>query len=202
VGDEEDGHGLGEPEGAEVVVEAVSGELVEGAEGLVEEEEARARDEGAGEGGAHAHAAGELGGEAVDGVPEADVGEGVAGDVAALGGGDIGELEGQGDVIEDAAPGEEVGVLEDERDGSSEVLGRVGDGALGRALEARDEAEERGFAAAGRAEEGHEGARRDVEINAVHRGDAAREDLANALDADADARRSERGLGGLLHGAS
>lgn len=134
--DEDDGHGFGKPEGAEVVVEAVSGELVEGAEGLVEEEEARVYDKRAGEGGAHAHAAGELGGEAVDGVFEADIGEGFAGDSAALGGGDARELEGEGDIIEDAAPGEEVGVLEDERDGS----GAEGDGALGGALEAGDEA--------------------------------------------------------------
>lgn len=201
MGDEEDGHGLFDPEGAEVVVEAVSSELVEGAEGFVEEEEARICDEGAGEGGAHSHAAGELGGIAEDGVFEADVGEGFAGDLAAFGGGEAGELEGEGDVIEDAAPREEVSILEDEGDGGARGVLRVGgglDGSEGGAVEAGDKAEESGFAAAGGAEEGDEGSFGDVEVDAADGGDAAWEDFVDALDADADARGA--GLGGLLHG--
>ncbi len=68
VGDEEDGPVLFFAEAEKLFVHAVAGHLVEGGEGLVEEEEAGARGEGAGDGDAHLHAAGELAGVGVGDV--------------------------------------------------------------------------------------------------------------------------------------
>jgi hypothetical protein len=75
VGDGEGGEAVALPQAQELVVEAFAGEFVEGAEGLVEEEQLGAGDQGAGERGAHAHAARELGGVGVREFAEADEGE-------------------------------------------------------------------------------------------------------------------------------
>src|SRR5262245_7655085 len=116
VRDEEDRHGELVPERAELIVEAVPGQLVEGSERFVEEQEPRARDERAGERGAHLHAARELAREAVGGVLEADLRERGERSGAALGPWRAGELERERGVVEDAAPRQELRILEDIRD--------------------------------------------------------------------------------------
>jgi hypothetical protein len=73
VGDEDRGHRVARPQGAKLVVEVLTRDLVEGGEGFVEQEQFRIVDQRAGERGAHAHPAGELGGVAADRVGEADL---------------------------------------------------------------------------------------------------------------------------------
>ncbi len=74
MGDEEDGLADGGLEGEELVLEAFADDGVDGAEGLVHEEDGRVGGEGAGDADALALAAGELGGVAgaVGGRVEAD----------------------------------------------------------------------------------------------------------------------------------
>ena len=80
------------------------------------------------DGDAHAHAAGELAGEAAGGGEEVDLGEGggdALGGVVAV---DAGEVEREADVGVDAGPGHEGGVLEDEGEaaaGGADLLERL-----------------------------------------------------------------------------
>ncbi len=114
VGDHDDGF-------FEFLVEALEeGEDVGGAGGVevaggfVGEDEVGVGDDGAGDGDALFLAAGELAGEVVEAVGEADEIEGGGGIFAALFAGEGGELEGQLDVFEGVEDGDEVEGLEDE----------------------------------------------------------------------------------------
>ena len=99
---------------------------VEGAEGLVHEEDLRLDDEGAGKADALAHAAGELFGEGGLEAVEADGVEHFEGALAAGFGVDAAGLERGFYVFEDGEPGEEREALEDDGD----VDFGVGDGFL------------------------------------------------------------------------
>ena len=87
VGDEDDGRpGLG-PERQHVVGEAAAGDLVQRREGLVQKQQPGFGDQGAGEGDAHGHAAGQLSRLQLRGLGEADAGQGLSSPSARLGAG-------------------------------------------------------------------------------------------------------------------
>nr|BFF22215.1 hypothetical protein GCM10025732_01800 [Glycomyces mayteni] len=171
MGDEHAREALAREEAADLLVEALAGDLVEGAEGLVEEEQLGLDGERAGDGGAHAHAAGELGGAVLREVRQADPFDRVEGGGAALGLGDAGEFGGELDVAGDGAPGQERGLLEDVAEAAGADLDRAGGGGL----EPGREAEHRGLAAAGGADEGDEFAGADLQVDVVERAGAVRE---------------------------
>ena len=171
VGDEEDaGFGLG-PEGKDVVDDLAPGEGVERGEGLVEQQQLGAGDQGAGERGAHGHAAGELGGLEAGGLGQADAGEGGVGGLAGLCDRAPGEAQGQGDVGAGGEPGREGRSLEHHADlaGSGVTTDLAGGGRL----ETGEQAQRRGLAAAGRADEGGDFAGADLEGQGAERGAAA-----------------------------
>ena len=145
--------------------------LVQGAEGLVHEQQRRRGHERAGERDALLHAARELMRVvAAEGVQSHELDEALG---AGLGFGRAGvDLQGQAYVIDDGAPGQQGCVLEDEAD-LLLALGlawrpAVDQGApVGRRLQAADEAEQRRFAAAARPDDGDE-------LAAVERPDRSR----------------------------
>ena len=148
---------------------------VEVGERLVEQEEPRLADDGAGEGDALLLAAGELAGAAGEQVVDADLAGGVL-----HAGGDLGlrhavHAEREADVLLERHVRVERVVLEDHRD---VALARRGEGHVGAVdehaagvgdLEAGDDAQRRRLAGAGRAEEGEELAGRDAEVDALQR---------------------------------
>jgi hypothetical protein len=170
VGDDEDGfggHGFLGPELEEFGAEVLGGQDVEGAEGLVHEEDFWLDDEGAGESYALAHAAGELFGEGCLETVETDGVEHLEAAFAALFWIDASGLQGGFYVLEDGEPGEESEGLED--DGNVDL--GLGDGlfvpidlAGGGFGEACEHSEHGRFAGAAGAEEGEDFAGDDGEI--------------------------------------
>ena len=152
VGDEHDAEVPVGPQPLELVVEQVAGHGVEGAEGLVHEEDVGLLGEGPGDGDPLAHAAGQLVGPLVaepvevDGVQEL---LGLPGPLALRG--TPAQLEGELDVAADREPREQRRLLEHQGDPAAAV-----DGARRRGVEAGDEVEQRALAAARGADEAHE----------------------------------------------
>ena len=116
VGDEQGGEPLGQVEPEELVVEALAGDLVQGPERLVEQEQLRLQGEGAGQRHPHAHPARQGPGMVAGEVVQPDQGQGVAGAAAALVPGQVAQLGEQLHVGLDGAPGQQSGVLEDVTD--------------------------------------------------------------------------------------
>ena len=170
VGDDEDGlggDGLLLPELEEFGAEVFGSQDVEGAEGLVHEEDFGLDNEGAGEADALAHAAGELLGVGGLEAVEADGVEDLEGEAAALGGLDATGFEGGFDVFEDGEPREEGEALEDDGDvdvSRGDGLAVPEDLAGGGGGEAGEHAHEGRFAGAGGAQEGHDLAGGDGEV--------------------------------------
>lgn len=180
VGDEDGGPAL--HDGAKAVEDALFGVGVDAGEGVVEDEDARVADDGAGDGGALLLAAGE--GDAA----LADHGVEALGELEDLGG-DVGDGGGfldlfssclgdtEGDVLADGL-GEEEGLLRDvayvfaqgvegeAADGFSVDEDGTGSGIV----KAGDEANEGGFARAGRAYDGEAGAGGDAEVDVFEDG--------------------------------
>jgi hypothetical protein len=201
VGDHEDGF-------VELAIQAlkkfedVFGALgVEVAGRFVGEDEVGVGDDGAGDGDALFLAAGELAGEVVHAVFEANEFEGGGGVFFALLAGEGGELEGEFDVFEGGENGDEVEGLEDEAEVVISPAGEFafghggglvvedGEGAVGGAVHAGDEVEEGGFAGAGGAHEGAELAAVDGEFDFVEGEDgglAAAEFLGEVRGLDND----------------
>jgi hypothetical protein len=152
---------------------------VEGAEGLVEQQDLGTDDHRAGEGDALALPAGELGRSTVGDVVEAHGREGLAGAAATLGLADPAHAQPVRDVLEHAHVREERVVLEDgvdvalegcrARDVATGELHR----AAGRLLEAGHETQHRGLARPGRSEHREELAVGDLEVDAVDGTDVA-----------------------------
>ena len=179
----------------------VAGDLVEGAEGLVHEQEGGVEGERAGDRHPLLHAAGELPGIFPLEAGEAHDLEPGPGALAALGGRQAHDLERQHHVPLDGAPGIEGRRLEHVAVGAREA-GRLGRRAVdpqlarGRALEVGDGAQQGGLAAAGGADQGHELAGCDGEVHVherLHRAVAGDEGEAQA--ASLDRRRSRVGRG-------
>src|SRR5207253_2128680 len=120
------------------------------------------------------------GGVAAQGIGEADLLDGVDCALEARGAREALEFQWQGDVAEDVSPGKQVGVLEDE----GEAGGGEGDGAARRFFQACDDAEERGFSAAGGADDGEEFAAGEVEGDGVEGADVGIEDFFDGADLD------------------
>ena len=166
----------------EVVDEAQdfgAGVGVEIAGGLVGEEDGRLEGQGAGDGDALALAAGELVGQVVEAVVEADELEQAAGARFDFLAREAFEVEREGHVLDAGERGEEVEELEDEADfvaaeAGEVVIGERGDGlavdadfAGGGAVEAADQVEEGGLSGAGGADDGDHFAAGDVEVDGI-----------------------------------
>ena len=165
--------------------------LVERDEGLVQEEERGLDDEGAGKGGAAGHAEREARGEDLGSTLEPDLGQDA--EDAGAGLGCLGQDQGQ--VLGHRAPGEETRLLEDV---GEPRVGPALDAAGEAAVEAGDQVEERGLAAARGADDGHGLAGRDLQPDAVqhlaHRCPAER---GEGLGLDVDGQRRHRASAAL-----
>jgi hypothetical protein len=215
VGRHDEGNAFGGGDVEEKLKDGGAGLLVEGAGGLVGEEDAGAVHEGAAEGGALALAAGEL----LDAVVEAMAEAGAVGEVLEAGEGgatvDAGGDRGDEAVFFEGEVGDEVVHLEDEADFVAQEMEAAavavefdvvdGDAAAVGFVEAAEEMEESAFAAAGGAGEGDGLAFDGLEVDAVENGDGAvvvaLPDVGGAEnDAGRGGRdRGGRGLGGGCH---
>ena len=174
------------PQAQQLLVEALARDLVEGGEGLVEEQEPGAGGQGPGDGGAHAHAAGELGREGVGEVGEAHQLEELAHPSGVRG---PAQLQGQSDVAVHRAPGQQGRVLEDEPQVHLAAPGPrppAVDGELPARgfVEAGHQPQEGGLAAARGSDDGGEPPAPDIQIEAAQRLDAGGEALAQAAGDD------------------
>lgn len=199
VGDEEGGHPFGAEDGGDFVAHLHAEAGIEVGEGLIEEEDAGMRCEGAEEGNALLLAAGELVGVPVAEPFEVGHAEELF-DAAAFA-----ALESVADVPGDGEVGEEGVFLEDEADGAA-VGGHVVVGAFdelageanlpgGDAFEAGDGAEQGSFAAAAPAEERDEFAGCEAERGSVDGPEAA---VANVDGGDAEGFARRRGRGFMI----
>jgi hypothetical protein len=198
VGDEEGGDVDLVVEAAEPGAELVADTRVEGAEGLIEEEDLRFRREGAGEGDALALAAGELRGVAVCVAVELDEAEEIVDAALDLGPGPLADLEAERDVLPDGHVAEEGIVLEDEAhsaelngDGGGVLSGEDDASRVG-FLESGDDAEDGALAGARGSEEGDELAGVDFEGDRVD-GLEGTESLGDVVDDDAHGKGSAAG---------
>ena len=138
------------------------GGSVKVAEGLIEQEQARAADQRAAQGNPLALAAGEGGGAAVEAIVEAEDAGDVMHPLAGLRPGEMPELEAEGEVAIDCQVRIEGEVLEDHRHvavlwgEAVDELAADGDGAFGGLLQAGDQAQRGGLAAPGGAYENEE----------------------------------------------
>ena len=180
----------------ELLVELLAGDLVERRERLVEQQQVGLGHQRARERGAHAHAARKLGGIAAGGVAEADLLDRPGARFEPRGARDAAKLERQRHVVEQVAPRQQVGVLEDvgdRRPSSGRVLGGspmapldvADDGAAGRPVEAGDQPQQGRLAAARRPQQGEELAGLDVEVDALDGDHAAVELTADAASSTA-----------------
>src|SRR5690349_1601051 len=152
VGDEEHGQLLLAPDPLELVVQDVAGHRVQGAERLVHQQDVGVLGQGAGEGDALAHAAGELVRALVAEAPETDDLEQLLGALPALGAGDAGQAQRQFHVAGDGQPREQGRLLEHQGDvPAADVQAAAAD-----LVEAGDEREQRALAAAGRTQQADE----------------------------------------------
>ncbi len=132
---------------------------VQGAEGLVEEEDGWLVDQRAGERDALLHTAGKLGGMRGGKALQAHERDERLGALRDLLDRRVADLERQGDVCGDRAPRHQVGALEDEANVTAwlgQLFGAELHAARDRAQEAGQQAQERALATAGRADDGEE----------------------------------------------
>jgi hypothetical protein len=214
VGDQQGGGGPLGPDPLELEVEVLAGHLVEGAEGLVEQEDLGLDDQGPGDGDPLAHAAGQLRRAGVLEALEPDqLDQRVDRLLGHLG---AAHLQRELDVGPHRPPREQGRVLE----GDAEVAAAPGDrrglavdqgAAGGRLLQVGQDAQDRRLAAARRAQQGDEGAVGGGQADVVEGGDRRPLDLellGEPLEDDAQSPlrhgtgRGERGLGQRVgHGA-
>ena len=181
---------------------------VEGGEGLVQHQQRRLVDEGAAQGNALLHAAGQLPRVAVAEPVEADGREQRPRLLAILGLFSaeaapvrLDDLERQEDVVDDLAPGQQVRVLEShagDLDRPAHPVAEDDDLAGIRRHEPGDQLHQRGLAAAGRADDGGELAAADGERRILQGEHAARHALIgerHVLDVDEGGRRAGLGQG-------
>ncbi len=190
VGHEQHGRpGLPAPDLEQLVLERLSGHLVERPERLVHQQQPWTGDERAGDRDAHPHAAGELARQVTRVTVEADQLERSIGCRAALAPRDAAQGERQRDVVADGRPRQQRRVLEDVGDatgaaGRSGVGAHDGHRARGRLREAGDQAEDRRAAAARGPSEGDQLTGRDREVERRERARAVRERLLDAGEVD------------------
>ena len=158
------------PDVQELDVHPLAGDLIQGTERLVEQEDAGVQDERPGDGDALLHAARELGRTRVLETLEADEPDQVQ-RLARLGA-IAGDLERQPDILDDGPPGQERRALEDEAHLMRQArLGRCRAFDLhlagGRLQHVGHQPQKRALAAAGRADQRVEAARREIERDIV-----------------------------------
>ena len=172
---------------------AANGSSINSSSGLGDE---RARDRGA-----HLHAAGELARIARREIGKTDARErGI--DARLRVRLQPHELQRQAHIRGHRRPGHQRRLLEHEADARVPASGcglgpRPRDLSAGRLAQARDDAQRRGLAAAGRAEQRHELARPHIEAEAVERNHAVGEGLADAVERDDRSAGRERRSGGI-----
>ncbi len=164
------------PDAEQLALEVLPRHLVECAERLVHQEQLGAAGQGAGDGDALLHAAGELPGEPAGDVAEADEVQHGLGLPPALRPGHAADLEREFDIAPDGAPVQQAGLLEDEAVVPREArLARApaadGDGARGGGGEVGDDPQQGALAAAAGAEQGDERAGAHVEPDPFQGGD-------------------------------
>ena len=185
VGDEHHRHRELAPQRDQIVVELETRDFVERRERLVHQQHARRGDERARDRDSHPHAAGKLARIGMGEVGEADARKRFHD--ARRGGGLVGagELERQEHVAEHRRPGHQGRLLEYEADAPACVRAISPATAAARRLaQARNNAERRRFAAAGRPEQRQEFAFPHVEIESVERPGAGAKQLADAAQRD------------------
>lgn len=152
----------------QVFDQAAPGDRVQGGEGLVEQQEVGAGDQGAGEGDAHGHAARQLERPGRQAVAETDGGKGFGGAGIGLGAGDAGQFQGQGDIGDRVRPRHQGRALEDEAGPAGDDL--ADDGAVVRPFEIGEQPEDGGLAGSGRAHEGDDLAGSDGQVDGANGG--------------------------------
>ena len=183
VGDEDDGHAVAMPHVAKFPVEQVARHGVEGGEWFVHEQQARVLGECAREGDALALASGQFVGSSIHCAVEPHRREQLLRPLAAFGGGHAPESQGSLDVLADAQPREERGILKHQR------RLRAVDVHVARAggFEPGDDRQQGRLAAAGGAENADELPLFDPQVEPADRLDgvvALAEDLVQTADVD------------------
>jgi len=163
VGDEHHGRRQRLHQGQDVVGQGAAGDLVQGREGLVQQQQARAGDQGAGQGDAHRHAARQLGGPGGLGVGQPDPGQGFDRLGPGLAVRRSGQFQGQGDIGRRAHPGGQGRGLEHHR-GLAAARG-ASHGAAGRRLQPGQQPQGGGLATARRPDQGDDLAGRHGQID-------------------------------------
>lgn len=136
-------------------------DAVQRREGLIEKQQVRVGDQGAGDRHAHGHAARELARVSGQTFAETNGGQGDGGAIERLIPRHASKLQRQGHIGAGVGPGHQCRRLEDE---GGAACGGGCDEALGRALKACEEAERRRLAGAGSADEGDDLARLDRQV--------------------------------------
>ena len=172
------------PDPLQLVVQDVAGHRVQRTERLVHEQDLRVAGERTRQGGTLAHPSRQLVWLATREGRELDQLEELGDTLTPLPGGDPSKLERQLHVALDGQPREQGRLLEHEG-----WIARAMDGPGGRRVEARDQVEQRGLAAAGGPEDRHELAFTDGQRDVLECGDgpaARREHLRDGVDLDGD----------------
>ena len=196
---EDDGFLRSEPHPLELFVERLARLRVEGGERLVHEQRAGLADQSASQGTPLPHPSREGVDAGVGKLVEVHETEGLLHALVRLRARHARELQREGDVGAERQPGEKRRILEHHgavRTRSSDTLAADEDLAARDAVQARDQVQERGFPAAGRAEEAHELPRLHLEIHVDDPGAASRDGatwvrLARAQEALLDAAEGD-----------
>ncbi|MDT4823688.1 hypothetical protein FQZ97_569240 [compost metagenome] len=158
MGDQENRLGRTSPDLQQQFLHLFAGEGVEGAEGLVHQQHTRVGGQGAGDADALSLSAGKLPDTALVEAGQVHQGEHFAGTSLSLGAGHAGQFQTEGDIAEHVLPGQQGVVLEHHAAlgaGAADENAVEADAPGAGADEAGDEVEQRGLAAAGRAQ-GHQ----------------------------------------------
>jgi hypothetical protein len=204
VGDEHDGDAAAGPDRQQLALELLSGERIERAERLVHQQDAGIVGEHARNGDALLHAAGELVRVAIGGALEAYEFHELVGDRLHLGARQPPLARAEADVLAHRHPGEQRVVLEHHAAvaaGAADALAVDEDLAAGWLLEAGDDAQHSGLAAAGSADQTDELALRDGRIDAAERFDLAvanGKPFGHAADGDVDGFCLRHGAAGSI----
>ena len=179
----------------DVVVELEAGDLVERRERLVHQQQRRPGHQCAGDGNAHLHAAGQFARIGLREIGQADAFQRLHDALPRLALRLARKPERQPDIVEHRRPGHQRRLLKHEADGiarsvaAASFRARPVDMARGRRAEARNDAQRRRLAAAGRPEQADELALADIERHVLKRQRAVGEDLGDLMQADDRALR-------------
>ena len=185
MGHETGGEGIALPDGEKVFVEPIPGYLVQSSERLVQKQDGRSHAEGAGDRGPHFHSTGKLPGEFHAGVLQADEFQRFADPLPPLRAFHAPKNERQFHVGGRPPPGQEIGVLKDQKH-LFPGRGRRRSGDPNRSLARRNKAgnqpKQGGFSAPARSDKADEVALVDREIDSGQDGRPAAEALSDLFE--------------------